>query len=54
MLTYIQINAAKPGAKARSPQGKKGWSGFLDGDDRWQDGYVARRKGAVMRYFANG
>jgi hypothetical protein len=33
-------------------QGKKGWGGFLDVDDRWQDGYVVRRKGAVSRYFA--
>ena len=31
---------------------KKGWSGFLDVDDRWQDGYVERRKGAIGRYFA--
>ena len=33
-------------------EGKKGWGGFLDVDDRWQDGYVVRRKGAVSRYFA--
>jgi phosphatidylserine/phosphatidylglycerophosphate/cardiolipin synthase-like enzyme len=33
-------------------QGKKGWGGFLDVDDRWQDDYVVRRKGAVSRYFA--
>ena len=33
-------------------KGKKGWSGFLDTDDSWQDGYVSRKKGAVMRYFA--
>ena len=33
-------------------QGKKGWSGFLDTDDRWQDGYVSGRKGALSRYFA--
>ncbi len=38
----------------RQSQGKKGWSGFLDGDDRWQDGYVDHKKGAVMRYFARG
>lgn len=36
----------------RQAEGKKGWSGFLQGDDRWQDGYVEHRKGAVMRYFA--
>jgi phosphatidylserine/phosphatidylglycerophosphate/cardiolipin synthase-like enzyme len=36
----------------RARQGKKGWSGFLRTDDAWQDGYVARTKGAVMRYFA--
>jgi hypothetical protein len=33
-------------------KGKKGWSGFLDTSDRWQNGYVAGRKGALMRYFA--
>jgi phosphatidylserine/phosphatidylglycerophosphate/cardiolipin synthase-like enzyme len=33
-------------------QGKKGWSGLLDTDDRWQDGYVSGRKGALSRYFA--
>ena len=36
----------------RARQGKKSWSGFLDKSDRWQDGYVSGRKGAVMRYFA--
>ncbi len=36
----------------RKRQGKKGWSGFLDTDDSWQQGYVARRKGHLMRYFA--
>lgn len=38
----------------REAQGKKGWSGFLDGDDRWQDNYANGKKGAVMRYFARG
>lgn len=38
----------------RQEQGKSGWSGFLDGDDGWQDGYVSHAKGAVMRYFAGG
>lgn len=33
-------------------KGKKGWSGFLDTDDRWQAGYVDGRKGALTRYFA--
>lgn len=33
-------------------KGKKGWSGFLDTNDGWQKGYVERRKGALMRYFA--
>ncbi|OWV80961.1 hypothetical protein ATY75_28070 [Rhizobium sp. N122] len=33
-------------------QGKKGWSGFLNVDDSWQDGYVNRTKGALTRYFA--
>ena len=33
-------------------KGKKGWSGFLDTSDRWQNGYVEGRKGALMRYFA--
>ena len=36
----------------RKRQRKKGWSGFLETNDRWQDGYVAHRKGALMRYFA--
>jgi len=36
----------------RQRKGKKGWSGFLDADPDWQDGYVARKKGALMRYFA--
>jgi phosphatidylserine/phosphatidylglycerophosphate/cardiolipin synthase-like enzyme len=36
----------------RAKQGKKGWSGFLETDDDWQDGYVERQKGALMRYFA--
>ena len=36
----------------RRRKGKKGWSGFLDTDDSWQEGYVTRRKGALMRYFA--
>src|SRR5262245_22139288 len=33
-------------------QGKPLWSGFLETDDEWQKGYVEKRKGAVMRYFA--
>jgi phosphatidylserine/phosphatidylglycerophosphate/cardiolipin synthase-like enzyme len=37
----------------RARKGKKGWSGFLDTDDGWQQGYVEHRKGAVMRYFAH-
>jgi phosphatidylserine/phosphatidylglycerophosphate/cardiolipin synthase-like enzyme len=36
----------------RRRSGKKGWSGFLETDDSWQDGYVEHRKGALMRYFA--
>jgi phosphatidylserine/phosphatidylglycerophosphate/cardiolipin synthase-like enzyme len=36
----------------RKRKGKKGWSGFLDTNDRWQKGYVEGRKGALMRYFA--
>jgi phosphatidylserine/phosphatidylglycerophosphate/cardiolipin synthase-like enzyme len=36
----------------RARTGKKGWSGFLQTDDTWQDGYVAKKKGALMRYFA--
>lgn len=36
----------------RKRQGKKGWGGFLDTTDNWQDGYVERRKGALMRYMA--
>jgi len=33
-------------------QGKKGWSGFLDTDDKWQDNYVNGKKGALGRYVA--
>ena len=33
-------------------KGKKGWSGFLDVNDKWQDHYVDGRKGALSRYFA--
>ena len=33
-------------------KGKKGWAGFLDTNDGWQQGYVDGRKGALMRYFA--
>jgi phosphatidylserine/phosphatidylglycerophosphate/cardiolipin synthase-like enzyme len=33
-------------------KGQKGWSGFLDTNDRWQEGYTEGRKGALMRYFA--
>ncbi|MGH6736363.1 MAG: phospholipase D-like domain-containing protein [Methyloceanibacter sp.] len=36
----------------RARKGKKPWSGFLEKDDRWQDGYVEGRKGALIRYFA--
>lgn len=38
----------------RKKKGKKGWSGFLETDDKWQDGYVSGEKGALMRYFASG
>jgi phosphatidylserine/phosphatidylglycerophosphate/cardiolipin synthase-like enzyme len=36
----------------RKKKGKKGWSGFLDVDDHWQDPYVDGKKGALSRYFA--
>jgi phosphatidylserine/phosphatidylglycerophosphate/cardiolipin synthase-like enzyme len=36
----------------RKKKGKKGWSGFLDVDDQWQDHYVDGKKGALSRYFA--
>ena len=36
----------------RKRQGKKGWSGFLETDDKWQQGYVDGTKGALGRYFA--
>lgn len=36
----------------RKRKGKKGWSGFLETNDRWQKGYVEHTKGALMRYFA--
>ena len=33
-------------------QGKETWSGYLEMDDNWQNGYVEGKKGALMRYFA--
>jgi hypothetical protein len=36
----------------RKRKGKKQRSGFLETDGSWQEGYVERRKGALMRYFA--
>lgn len=33
-------------------KGKPTWVGYLDVTDRWQDGYIQRKKGALMRYFA--
>jgi phosphatidylserine/phosphatidylglycerophosphate/cardiolipin synthase-like enzyme len=36
----------------RKRKGKKGWSGFLETDTDWQDGYVTHKKGQLMRYFA--
>ena len=36
----------------RKRQGKKGWAGFLETKDAWQDGYAEREKGDLMRYFA--
>lgn len=36
----------------RKRQGKSGWSGFLENDDRWLTPYVEHRKGALSRYFA--
>lgn len=37
----------------RKRKGLKGWSGFLETTDDWQNGYVDRSKGALMRYFAS-
>jgi phosphatidylserine/phosphatidylglycerophosphate/cardiolipin synthase-like enzyme len=36
----------------RRKKGKKGWSGFLEVDDHWQDHYVDGKRGALGRYFA--
>jgi phosphatidylserine/phosphatidylglycerophosphate/cardiolipin synthase-like enzyme len=36
----------------RRKEGKKGWSGFLDVNDKWQDHYIDGKKGALSRYFA--
>lgn len=33
-------------------KGKPSWSGYLATSDQWQKGYVERKKGALMRYFA--
>ena len=32
-------------------KGKKGWSGFLEIDDQWQDPYISEKKGSLSRYF---
>ncbi|MEO7794865.1 MAG: phospholipase D-like domain-containing protein [Thermoanaerobaculia bacterium] len=37
----------------RKKKGMPAWSGFLDTTDGWQKGYVERKKGALMRYFAS-
>lgn len=37
----------------RRKQGKSGWSGFLEVDDRWLEPYVGGEKGVLGRYFAN-
>jgi phosphatidylserine/phosphatidylglycerophosphate/cardiolipin synthase-like enzyme len=39
-------------AAEQKKKGKKPWVGYLDTTDHWQKGYVERRKGALMRYFA--
>jgi phosphatidylserine/phosphatidylglycerophosphate/cardiolipin synthase-like enzyme len=36
----------------RKRKGKKAWSGFLETHDKWQDGYVARRKGVLSAYMS--
>ena len=36
----------------RKRKRKKGWKGFLETDDSWQQGYVDHTKGHLMRYFA--
>jgi len=38
----------------RQEKHQKGWSGFLDTDDSWLEGYAEAEKGALMRYFARG
>jgi len=36
----------------RKSRNQPAWSGFLEVNDSWQDGYVARRKGALTRYLS--
>ncbi len=36
----------------QAKKGKPSWSGYLDPTDAWQKGYVEKKKGALMRYFA--
>lgn len=38
----------------RRKQGKPGWAGFLNGDDRWLEPYANREKGVLSRYLARG
>ena len=35
-------------------KGKKGWSGFLETDDSWQDPYLGGQKGALAWRFDSG
>ena len=46
---HYRFRAIESERKRRS---KKGWSGFLDTNDAWQDGYIQHKKGELMRYFA--
>ena len=46
----IQADRTKK-AKGGNPDATL-WSGFLSTDDRWQDDYLSRKKGAEARYFA--
>jgi phosphatidylserine/phosphatidylglycerophosphate/cardiolipin synthase-like enzyme len=40
-------------ANEQARLGKPQWSGFLDVQDGWQDGYVSGKKGALSRYFSS-
>ncbi len=46
---HYRVRAVRSEQKMKK---EKGWSGFLDTNDAWQDDYASGKKGALTRYFA--